>query len=58
MLYRDPTNLSVDIEVNEHVLIKISGFSYCHLTQFDIQRVGILKVFYFHRLNDLSKNAL
>jgi hypothetical protein len=28
------------------------------LTQFDIQRVGILKVFYFHRLNDLSKNAL
>jgi hypothetical protein len=47
MLYRDPTNLSVDIEVNEHVFINISGFSYWHLTQFDIQRVGILEVFYF-----------
>jgi len=38
--------------------IQIFGLCYLSRTQLDVQSIRILKVFYFHGPNVLSKNAL
>jgi hypothetical protein len=42
VLYRDATNLSVHVPLNESVLIKILCFENCTLAKFDIKDVRFL----------------
>ncbi len=58
MFKSDRANVSVWIQVQYRVFIKVFRFSNVLITEFNIQRIGILKVLHFHGLNPRSKNAL
>jgi hypothetical protein len=55
---RDGANLALVVEIQKSIFIQI--FRLCNFarTKLDVKRIGILKVFYFHGWNVLSKNAL
>ena len=58
MLNRDPANVALRIQVQERVLVEVLGFGHLGGAKLDVQRVGVLKVFDLHGVNDRSKKAL
>ena len=58
MFNRDRANVAVTIQVHDRVLVQVFGFEDRCLAEFDIEGVGICKIFDFHGTNDRSKNAL
>jgi hypothetical protein len=54
----DTTNVAASINIQECVLVEITGLDNFYSPKFDVQGIGILKIFNLHDLNDLSKNAL
>jgi hypothetical protein len=47
---RDGANLAIRVEVQQRIFIEILCLSHIARAKFDMKRVGILKVFYFHGL--------
>jgi hypothetical protein len=54
---RDAADLAFSINVDNRILVEFSAFSHFDRSEFDVQRIGILKVFNYHGLKDLSKKA-
>ena len=46
------------VQVQKRVLIQVAGLGNLGGLEFDVHRVGVLKIAYFHGLNVRSKNAL
>ena len=50
VLNRDTANVPLLIQVQECVLVEVSGFRNVSGTELDIQRIGVSKVFNLHAL--------
>jgi hypothetical protein len=58
MLKGDSADISRRIQIQDRVLIQISGFRNFPALELDVQGVGVVEILYFHGLNPRSKNAL
>ena len=54
----DAQDAAVFVHVEQRVLVQVARLGDVVGLELDVQRVGVLKVSYFHNLNDRSKNAL
>jgi len=54
----DAADVALSINIQERVFVEVSCLGDFSRSKLDIQRISVLEIFYFHRLNDLSKNAL
>ena len=54
----DAQDAALLVHVQQRVLIQVAGLGDVVGLELNVQRVGVLKVSYFHNLNDRSKNAL
>lgn len=54
----DATDLAFGIEIKQCVLVQVFCFRHIRRPQLNVQRIGILKVLYFHGENPRSKKAL
>jgi len=54
----DAQNTPGLVHIQKRVLIQVAGLGDLGGLEFDVQRVGVLKIAYFHGLNVRSKNAL
>lgn len=50
-------NVSGLVEIKQDVFIQVLCLNHLHLAEFNIERIGILKVLYLHGVNDLSRKA-
>lgn len=54
----DATDLAFSINVQERVLVEVTGLGDVCCTKLDMQSIRVLEIFNFHGLKELSKNAL
>jgi hypothetical protein len=50
-------NASGPAEFKQDVFIQVLCLNHFHLAEFDVERIGVLKVIDLHSVNDLSKKA-
>lgn len=54
----DAQNIPGLVHIQKRVLIQVAGLGHLGGLEFDVQRIGVLEIAYFHGLNVRSKNAL